>query len=135
MDELDQDILDLLREDGRMPFTRIAEKLEVSEGTVRHHVEAMLEEGIIERFTVDVGWAKELQVVVMASVAPGKPIADIIENLPQDCMVDEVTGEWDLIIRFGRESSEGVNTVLEAIRKVEGVEGTETFTVLASHTR
>lgn len=135
MDELDRNILDMLEEDGRMPFTRIADELDVSEGTVRNHVDAMLEEGIIKRFTVEVGWEQELRVVVMAALNPATPIDDIIENLPVDCTVDEVTGEWDLIIRFGRERSEAVNATLETIRKVDGVERTETFTVLASHAR
>lgn len=135
MDELDREILALLREDGRMPFTQIAEELGVSEGTVRNHVDRMREEGVIERFTVDVAREDRFRVVVMVGVNPEKPIEDIIAALPGDCTVDEVTGEWDLVIRFGREHSEAANEALEAVRKVDGVERTETFTVLASHAR
>mgnify|MGYP003870318055 CR=1 FL=1 len=52
MDDLDREILGLLRRDARTPYTEIAEKVGTSEGTVRNRVQHLVEEGVIERFTV-----------------------------------------------------------------------------------
>jgi len=52
MDDLDREILDVLRRDARTPYTEIAEQVDTSEGTVRNRVERMTEDGVIERFTV-----------------------------------------------------------------------------------
>ena len=52
MDELDREILNILRRDARTPYTEIAEQVGTSEGTVRNRVEGMVEDGVIERFTV-----------------------------------------------------------------------------------
>ena len=47
LDELDFSILSCLQRDGRMSFTVIAEKLNVSIGTVRTRVNKLIEEGTI----------------------------------------------------------------------------------------
>ena len=52
MDDLDRRILSILRRDSRAPYTQIADRVDTSEGTVRNRVERLVEEGIIERFTV-----------------------------------------------------------------------------------
>ena len=52
MDDLDREILTILRRDSRTPYTEIADHVGTSEGTVRNRVERLVDEGIIERFTV-----------------------------------------------------------------------------------
>ena len=42
MDELDQQILSILREDARTPYTEIADAIGTSEGTVRNRVEQLV---------------------------------------------------------------------------------------------
>jgi DNA-binding Lrp family transcriptional regulator len=133
MDELDAKILSHLEEDGRASYTDIADKLGVSEGTVRNRVQRLRSDGIIKRFTVEIADSERIAAVVMAAVEPSRNIAAIIAEMPPETEVMEVTGDWDLILRFARPTSEDVNEVLERIRKVEGVTETTTYTVLASH--
>ena len=52
MDELDREILSILRKDARTPYTEIADEVGTSEGTVRNRVEQLVDDGVIERFTV-----------------------------------------------------------------------------------
>ncbi|RLI20504.1 transcriptional regulator, partial [Candidatus Bathyarchaeota archaeon] len=47
LDKMDEKILKMLEEDGRKPFTEIAEKLKVSESTVRKRVQALQKKGVI----------------------------------------------------------------------------------------
>ncbi|MEM2338294.1 MAG: AsnC family transcriptional regulator, partial [Candidatus Bathyarchaeia archaeon] len=54
IDEVDQKILKLLQEDARLPFLEIAQKLRLSESTIRKRVQALKEKGVIKRFTVEI---------------------------------------------------------------------------------
>ncbi|MEM7292657.1 MAG: AsnC family transcriptional regulator, partial [Pseudomonadota bacterium] len=46
-DSLNESIVDLLQQDGRMPFAEIATNLGVSEGTVRNRVNGMKSAGAL----------------------------------------------------------------------------------------
>ena len=48
MDQIDLDIIALLQQNGRMPYTEIAEALDVSEGTVRNRVARLQDDKIIQ---------------------------------------------------------------------------------------
>ncbi|PWR01156.1 hypothetical protein DKT77_18540 [Meridianimarinicoccus roseus] len=50
----DKMILELLREDGRRSITEIASIIGLSRPTVRHHVDRLVREKVIRRFTVDI---------------------------------------------------------------------------------
>ncbi len=128
MDETDKKILDILEDDARKSFTDIADEAGVSEGTVRNRVENMLEAGAIEKFTVRRGKTAS-KAVVMVKIETGRDIEDVLEDFP-DVEVMEVAGEYDLILEIEKDSNHEINYVLDEIRKVEGVESTETFIVL-----
>lgn len=53
MDQKDEKIIELLKEDSRRPFTEIAEELGVTEATVRKRVESLEKEGVIQKYTVE----------------------------------------------------------------------------------
>lgn len=135
MDELDQNILDLLKLDGRASYTTLAQELDVSEGTIRNRIQQMQETGVIERFTVTVSESEQLSAIVLVEVDPSKEIGQILEEFPENITLSEVTGDWDVVAWFSRPDSHSLNETLEAIRKVEGVAHTKTYTVLASHHR
>ena len=58
IDEKDRLILEILRENARTPLTEIAEKLGVSESTIRKRVKSLEDEDVIKRYTVVVDPAK-----------------------------------------------------------------------------
>ena len=47
IDNLDKRIITILKKDSRCPFVEIADKLGVSEGTIRSRVHRMVDEGVI----------------------------------------------------------------------------------------
>ena len=58
IDEKDMLILEILRDNARTPLTEIAEKLGVSESTIRKRVKALEDGEVIKRYTVVVDPAK-----------------------------------------------------------------------------
>ena len=58
LDEVDHQILDMLIENARTPFTDIAKKLLVSAGTIHVRVKKMEEEGVIKGSTLSLDYEK-----------------------------------------------------------------------------
>ncbi|MDF9747268.1 winged helix-turn-helix transcriptional regulator [Natrinema salsiterrestre] len=74
LDETDMEILRLLGDDARRPYSDIAEAVDLSGPAVSDRVERLEEAGIIERFTVDVDQSQlraGVPVFVRASVPTG----------------------------------------------------------------
>lgn len=133
MDSTDREILDFLEEDGRASYTDIAESIGVSEGTVRNRVENMEEEGIIEKFTVEVSTDSEVNAFVHVNVSTAVSFESLVEEFPNNIDVSEVAGDIDLIVKISRRTSDEVNEVIDHIRSLEGVKDTRTYMVLSDH--
>ena len=129
MDEINRKIIDYLSEDGRASFTEIADKTGVSEGTVRNRVQKMKQNGIIDKFTVKMS-STGSEAVVMVKLKTGKNIDKVLSGFPEDVEIKEVAGEYDLILEINREDNQEINSILDDIRSIDGVETTETFMVL-----
>ena len=52
MDKFDARILSLLQDDGRLSWSRLAEEISLSASACQRRVEALVERGVIENFTV-----------------------------------------------------------------------------------
>jgi DNA-binding Lrp family transcriptional regulator len=52
LDELDQKIIHILKEDARIAYTKIAEKLQIPDTTVHFRIKKLKEKNIIKAFTV-----------------------------------------------------------------------------------
>lgn len=129
MDQKDEKILELLKLNGRASYTEIAKNVDVSEGTVRNRVEKMLENGVIENFTVKTG-SRGSKAVVMVKLVIGKDIDHVLEDFPEKVQIMEVTGEYDLVLEIERPSNQEINKLLDEIRSIDGVDSTETYMVL-----
>lgn len=58
LDEKDLKIIEMLLEDSRTPFTKIARELDVTEAAIRKRVRALEEEGVILKYTIEVDSGK-----------------------------------------------------------------------------
>jgi len=132
MDSVDRKIIEELQENGRAPFTDVAENIDVSEGTVRNRVEKLRKEDIIEKFTVKIDESRKVRAFVSVDVSTEKDFAEILAGFPERMEVFEIAGDIDLLVKISRETSEEINQVVDEIRAVEGVERTKTYMVLSS---
>jgi DNA-binding Lrp family transcriptional regulator len=131
MDSKDREILDRLEENGRAAFTEISEDMNVSEGTVRNRVQRMKDEGVIEKFTVEISEQEQVKAFVSVNISTERDFEEVLDDLPNDLEVFEVAGRFDLFIKVSRYSSEEVNNVVDEIRSIEGVSDTTTYMVLS----
>ena len=132
MDDLDRQILDILRRDARTPYTEIAEQVGTSEGTVRNRVERLLDDGIIERFTVSTRTGN-IKAMIEVSVKVNVHTTEISETMPEWDQVDfvwQVSGEEDVVLVVDAADTGAVNQLITRAREMDEVENTKTRLIL-----
>ena len=133
MDDRDEKILELLKDDGRASYMDIGKRVGLSEGAVRKRIKAMVESGTISKFTVQLGFTKGAKALTLVSVNPRLPTSVVSENLkkiPGVEIVYEVTGQYDIAAVISTFNVADVNQCVEEIRTVKGVSNTNTMIVL-----
>lgn len=131
LDQLDFDILSFLQQDGRMSFTVIAEKLNVSIGTVRTRFNKMIEDGtvnIIGRVDPDkVGFRCYAHIAVFVRPATLKEkVAKKIASLPEVSFLAMTSGDYDLEVDVMCRDNNHLVEFVNAISHIEGVHQTKT---------
>jgi DNA-binding Lrp family transcriptional regulator len=135
MDELDENIIDVLKKDSRRPFVEVAEQLQVSEGTIRSRVRKMTEDGIIKGFTIKTS-SRNVKAMVEIRVDVNTDTDAVAKTLAsQDGVTEvyEVTGDQDIIAIVDVESSQQLNDIIERVRRYDNILSTRTRLILKEH--
>jgi DNA-binding Lrp family transcriptional regulator len=132
MDELDSEILSILRRDSRTPYTEIADQVGTSEGTVRNRVERLVDDGVIERFTVATrtGNVKAMIEVGVDVDVDTEAVTDHMAEWPQVDFVWQVSGEEDIVIVVDAADTGAVNELITKARELDEVVSTKTRLIL-----
>ncbi|SFR55533.1 Lrp/AsnC family transcriptional regulator [Halogeometricum limi] len=132
MDELDRQILDLLRRDARTPYTEIAEQVGTSEGTVRNRVERLTNDGVIERFTIATRTGN-IKAMIEVSVKVDVDTTQISDRMAEWDQVDfvwQVSGEEDVVLVVDAADTRAVNELITQAREMDEVKSTKTRLIL-----
>ncbi|MFC7154008.1 Lrp/AsnC family transcriptional regulator [Halomarina halobia] len=132
MDNLDRDILDILRRDARTPYTEIAAEVGTSEGTVRNRVDRLVTDGVIERFTVATRTGN-VKAMIEIGVDVSVDTSEISERMAEWQDVDfvwQVSGEEDLVLIVDAADTRGINDLITRAREQDEVVSTKTRLIL-----
>ena len=132
MDDLDRQILSILRRDARTPYTEIADEIGTSEGTVRNRVDRLTGEGIIERFTVTTRTGN-VKAMIEVSVDMNVTTSEVSERMADWEEVDfvwQVSGEDDIVLVVDCVDTQAVNDLITQARELDEVKGTKTRLIL-----
>ncbi|HSR20238.1 MAG TPA: Lrp/AsnC family transcriptional regulator [Anaerolineales bacterium] len=134
-DSKDLAIISFLQEDGRTPFTKIAEDLDITEGSVRNRVRRLLDTGqfqiigIVEPEALGLNEGGLIGITVEAQRL--EAVAEAISQLPEVTYLVQAAGEFDLFAEvFCRNRSEFVSFLNNKLQKLPGVARTQTFLIL-----
>jgi len=138
MDELDREIIEYLRTDGRMRFTKIAEELGVAEGTVRNRVAKLQDDKIIQiiGMTDPHRMGFEAPAMICVNIQPPhlEEAAAAIAALPEVSYLVLVSGEFDFLVEVQCRDREHLVTFLhESLQTIPGVQRTQTFMILHTY--
>jgi Lrp/AsnC family transcriptional regulator for asnA, asnC and gidA len=135
MDHLDEKIIEILKKDSRRPFVDIANQLKVSEGTIRSRVRKLVDEEIIQSFTIKTS-SKNVKAIIEIKIDVNVNTAEVASEIAKFDGVSEVfevTGEEDIVAIIDVASSPQLNEIIERVRKFNNVQSTRTRLILKEH--
>jgi Lrp/AsnC family leucine-responsive transcriptional regulator len=137
IDELDQEILALLREDGRRTYDDIARHVSLSAPAVKRRVDRLRSTGAIRGFTAvldpaAMGWRTEALVELF--YAPGTlldAVATALATVPEVVEAWSVTGEPDAVVRVRTQDNADLERVIMVLQRDGNVVRTRSQIVLS----
>ena len=135
LDEVDYQILKILKADSRTPFTEIATALGVSDSTIHVRLKKLRDEGVIRGYTVDLNEelvGKKVNGLALVNVTLGH-MEEVIVSLMSHENVDtiyETHGVNDLVALIHAHDLDELRSVLMEIRKTKYITSTALTTIL-----
>ena len=137
LDTIDEQVLALLRDDGRASYAAVGARVGLSASAVKRRVDRMLDAGVITGFAavVDpeaVGWTTEAYVELWCapSTTPAQVMA-VAARHPQVVSAATISGEADALVHVRATSVHDFERVLERIGADPAVVRTKSAIVLS----
>ena len=115
VDSLDRSILSVLRDSGRASFVEIAERVGVTERTIRTRMKRLEEDGVIRGYTIrETGIG--LTALIRMKVGPGTEIGSLAGDFASCDGVEsvyEISGDADLIAVVHVDDTVGLREMLD----------------------
>jgi len=134
IDNTDLRILEILMEDAKKPFTEVAKKVYVSQGTVHVRMNKMEAAGIVEKNTLKINFAKLgyditafIGIYLEKSALYDKVLAKLKE-IPEITNIHYTTGNYSMFLKLHCRDTNHLKEVLhDKMQQVEGIDRTETM--------
>lgn len=133
LDNVDHQILDMLIDNSRVPFTDIAKKHNVSAGTIHVRVKKMEDAGIItgSSLTVDykkLGYSFIAYVgIYLNKTSQTKFVLERLKTIPNVTVAHITTGKFNIFCKIRAKSTSHAKDIIYQIDDIEGVLRTETM--------
>lgn len=136
MDDIDRKILDLLRNNARMPASMIARSVGLSGASVTRRIERMETDGTIKGYVTVVDDAASGELVAFTEIrlrsgVGANEFEEIAEGVPEVQQYYTIAGDPDGLVRFRARNLDHLQQVVNAIRKTPIVAGTKTLIVMS----
>jgi DNA-binding Lrp family transcriptional regulator len=132
----DQRLLALLRANAREPIAVLARKLGLARSTVQERLARLERSGVIAGYTVREGAAfigRQIAAHVMINVDPKQTdrIVGELRRIPELRSLSAVSGAYDLIATVAADTTAKIDSVLDEIGKIKGIERTMSSIILS----
>ncbi|OAB78101.1 Lrp/AsnC family transcriptional regulator [Cochleicola gelatinilyticus] len=133
LDDTDHNILDMLIENTRTPFTDIAKKLQISAGTVHVRVKKMEEAGIITGSSLRLDYRKlgysfiAYVGIFLQKTSQTQFVLERINEIPFVTVAHVTTGKFNIFCKIRAKDTSHAKEVIYKIDDIEGVTRTETM--------
>jgi Lrp/AsnC family transcriptional regulator for asnA, asnC and gidA len=134
LDDADKALVELLQTDGRLPYTRLAAAVGLSEAAVRQRVQRLIENKVVQIVAVTDPLTLGFRRQAMVGVKIEGDIIAVADALTLIAEVDYVvctSGSFDLLFELVCEDDDHLlNLLNDRVRTIPGVRSTETFMYL-----
>jgi DNA-binding Lrp family transcriptional regulator len=134
-DYVDLQIINLLQEDCRLSFNKIASKLGISAGTAFNHIKNLEKRGVLKSYAVIVDSAKlgySLTAIILIQVEGGH-LTDVENEIAQAANVIAVydtTGDYDVVVITKFKDGVDLNTFIKNLIAIPFIRRTVTNVAL-----
>ena len=124
--EADVRIIDILQHDARASITSIAEALHMPVSSVRHRVQRLVKEGILEFAAMTnplrLGYQIWVVIEIQAEIAKIESIAQRLGKAPEVYLVGITTGRYDIHVgAVFRTSDEFLEFITRRLSRIPGI--------------
>ena len=131
MDAVDLKILEELKNNSRMSYNEISERINKTEATVRRRVQKLKDENIIKRFTIEYEVDSKPKVSATIKIEPDfkdiKRILSELRNIEEINVIWRLSGDCGLLMKVDIPSIEQFNPLIEEkISQIQGIKIIET---------
>lgn len=134
LDNTDYRILEILLQDAKRPYTEVARKAFVSQGTIHVRMGKMEQAGIVERTTLKVNYAKlgfDITAFIGIYLEKSALYDQVLAKLKEVREITNIhytTGNYSMFARIHCRDTNHLKAVLhDKIQQIEGIERTETM--------
>lgn len=134
IDEIDRKILSILMQDANKPYTKIAEEVHVSGGTVHVRMKKLTQLGIVTGSSLTIDHSKlGYDVTAFLGIFLDKSslyeeVAQSLKNIPEVVAAHYTTGNYSIFAKIICRDTNHLRDVLhDKIQMISGIQRTETF--------
>lgn len=134
IDNTDLKILEILTEDAKKPYTEVAKKVFVSQGTVHVRMNKMEEAGIVERTTLRLNYSRlgyditAFIGIYLQKSALYEKVLNELKKIQEITNIHYTTGNYSMFVKIHCRDTNHLKEVLhDKMQQVEGIERTETM--------
>jgi len=134
LDDTDRAIIEQLQHDGRLPYTRLAAAVGLSEAAVRQRVQRLLDNGDMQVVAVTDPLSLGLRRMAMIGVRAEGDTTAVVAKLEVFNDIDYLVvtaGSFDVMCEVVVEDDAALLDLTNRIRSVPGIRSTETFIYLS----
>jgi len=126
LDDKDKGILNMLQENSRTSYMRIARELGISEATVRYRVKNLIDNGVINKFTVllnpkKVGYFTTGILMVKIASEHFEKTSEQISDLTEAYHIFQNTGEYNVVAVVHAHDLEHLSDLRKRVELMQGV--------------
>lgn len=133
LDDTDRAIIELLQADGRMPFTRVAAEVGLTEGAIRQRVQRLTDSGVMQIVAVTDPMSLGVRRVAMVGArvtGDTEVAAQALSALAEVEYLVATTGRYDLIFEVVADDDAHLMQLLSRLRARDDIAGAEAFVCL-----
>ncbi|MEQ1538174.1 MAG: Lrp/AsnC family transcriptional regulator [Sphingorhabdus sp.] len=137
LDEMDDLLLTMLRDDARQTIAQLAKKLGVSRSQIYTRLARFEEDKIVAGYTVRLGSAfaaRRVRAHMMIKTLPRyhREVELALAAIPLIQAIHAISGEYDIIAMLEAENNLQLNELIDDVGVLEGVERTTTSVILVT---
>ncbi|BBO68987.1 transcriptional regulator [Desulfosarcina alkanivorans] len=125
IDDIDAEIINMLKKNGRTPNTEIANVLNRSETAIRKRLKRLLDEEIIQIVAVvnqkKLGYEIEGNIRIKTDIKKTGQVKRELEALDRVWYIAQITGSSDFDVEFNARSQDDLRTLIENVNRIDGV--------------